>query len=176
MDIITADPHSEVAGELRHFGQRSSVKIFRDHTELFKDNPYVLIPDAGAIKKADSWLPDVRELTRGVIQGLKHRDTTTGDLAFIRIDNFPEEAKGNPIVIIDDICDGGGTFNVLAKICLERGASEVRLGVTHGLFTKGLVELQENISFIATFGEHFDAYEKMTVVNWSVLYDEGTQI
>lgn len=41
-------------------------------------------------------------------------------------------------VIVDDLCDGGGTFSGLAEQLVLAGAKVVDLYVTHGVFSKGL--------------------------------------
>lgn len=41
-------------------------------------------------------------------------------------------------LIVDDICDGGGTFVGLAKELRAAGATRVYLYVTHGIFSKRL--------------------------------------
>jgi len=46
-------------------------------------------------------------------------------------------------MIVDDICDGGATFILLAKELYAAGAKEVNLFVTHGIFSKGLIPLYE---------------------------------
>ena len=45
---------------------------------------------------------------------------------------------GRDCLIMDDICDGGGTFVLLAEYLLRHGAASVGLAVTHGIFTKGI--------------------------------------
>ena len=51
----------------------------------------------------------------------------------------PELPQGvEDYVIVDDLCDGGGTFIGIAKDLRERGARRVFLIVTHAIFSKGL--------------------------------------
>ena len=56
--------------------------------------------------------------------------------------DVPDESFEKPVVILDDICDGGGTFIALAQVLRERTRQPLYLYVTHGLFTKGLAPLQ----------------------------------
>jgi ribose-phosphate pyrophosphokinase len=42
------------------------------------------------------------------------------------------------VLIVDDLCDGGGTFTAHASVLLAAGATAVDLYVTHGIFSKGL--------------------------------------
>lgn len=47
------------------------------------------------------------------------------------------------LVVVDDICDGGRTFVELAKAIREAGyTKELRLCVTHGIFSAGLQPLE----------------------------------
>ncbi len=72
-----------------------------------------------------------------IVQGLKKRDPQTGNLSGFGVEDASSVA-GKSCLIIDDICDGGGTFSGLGAKLLEAGATSVDLFVTHGLFTKGL--------------------------------------
>ena len=40
--------------------------------------------------------------------------------------------------IVDDICDGGGTFAGTARMLKGKGAAKVVLIVSHGIFSKGI--------------------------------------
>lgn len=70
-----------------------------------------------------------------VVQCRKERDSQTGRLSGFTIEN-PDDVKAN-CIIIDDICDGGGTFVGLAKELRAAGATKVVLFVTHGIFSQG---------------------------------------
>lgn len=139
VDLVTIDPHSDVSGIFPSYSQAEVVKLYADGPNnnggIFADDALVAIPDAGAAKKAYTWLDG-----RDAVQCLKTRDTKTGALSGFQVVN-PEIVEGRNVVIIDDICDGGGTFLGLAEQLQRHGASTLRLGVTHGLFTKGLEKL-----------------------------------
>jgi ribose-phosphate pyrophosphokinase len=59
----------------------------------------------------------------------------------------PEICKDRNCIIIDDICDGGGTFNLIAS---QIQPDHLTLMVTHGLFTKGFKQLNQNFHEIVT--------------------------
>ena len=70
-------------------------------------------------------------------------------------------------VIIDDICDGGRTFNELAKaIRAQRADAKIYLVVTHGIFSAGFAELSLNFEHIYTTNSYRDIadneYEEKT--------------
>lgn len=135
IDLVIADPHSDVAGLLPHVQQKVFVKQL-EAVGAFAKDPMVVIPDKGATNKAMSWIG-----SSGWIQGEKHRDVATGRLSGFSVQ--VDDLKGSPCIIVDDICDGGGTFIGLAELLEEKGAGELTLAVTHGLFTKGIDKLSE---------------------------------
>lgn len=133
--VVIVDPHSDVAAAV--IDQSSSVSV----QELFDDvipratldTATPVIPDMGASKRF-AWLT-------GAIQATKKRDPTTGRLSGFDVLNDSVPAH---CLIVDDICDGGGTFRGLADVLRDRGAERVDLYVTHGLFTKGVDALTSN--------------------------------
>lgn len=125
----TVDPHGEKAAACRHIPQDFCVDYMATHAGLFDGNPVVVVPDAGADRKA-AW---AARFDRVVCS--KQRDPSTGQLHDFRAP-FAEEWRGRPCVIYDDICDGGGTFLGLAKLLKEQGAGPLTLATTHGLYTK----------------------------------------
>lgn len=140
---VTIDPHSDVAGVLPHYEQSEVVMEF-SKLGIFDSTPIIAIPDAGATKKAYSWLGDFE-----YVQCLKTRNPLTGELGGFQVINS-EFVSGRNVVIIDDICDGGGTFIGLAEELKKAGAQNLILGVTHGLFTKGISVLLEKFLWIYT--------------------------
>lgn len=80
---------------------------------------------------------------QGVIILNKQRNPSTGDINHIEVIN-ESSIKGKRILIVDDICDGGGTFKMAAELLLKHGASNVDLYVTHGIFSKGIKTLRDS--------------------------------
>lgn len=73
--------------------------------------------------------------------GKKVRDQATGKITSYKLTGNVKDQK---VLIVDDICDGGATFLLLAKELYAAGAKEVNLFVTHGLFTNGLKPLLDS--------------------------------
>jgi len=67
----------------------------------------------------------------------KKRNLETGSLSGFVV---PQDLGGRPTLIIDDICDGGGTFMGIAQ---EVYALPLGLYVTHGIFSRGFDKLKE---------------------------------
>lgn len=78
----------------------------------------------------------------------KIRCPETGRITGMNIDKYSRNVESYNILIIDDICDGGATFNQAAQILKEKGAVNLYLYVTHGIFSKGLDLLQANFKHI----------------------------
>jgi len=71
----------------------------------------------------------------------KTRDQSTGHITDYKLSG---EVEGKSVLIVDDICDGGMTFKLLAEELMEAGAVHINLYVTHGIFSKGLRTLFES--------------------------------
>ncbi len=145
VDYITVDLHSDALG-VNQFHQSEIVDLLYRPAGLFDSNPVFVIPDAGATKKAYSWIKPGQP----VVQAIKKRDPQTGKLSGFQIIDPTGLVYMAPCVIVDDICDGGGTFIGLAEELEKKNARELRLAVTHGLFTKGLTDLFKHFDMIYT--------------------------
>ena len=167
-EVFTVDPHSSVTSALVNnltvmpmnwflydvVGRvKSSWKFYSGDSDIV-----FVAPDAGALKKVEGYAEFWRE-PRPVAVGIKHRNALSGEVRFVDV-NGPVE--GNIALIIDDICDGGASFIGLTKALLAKGATEVFLAVTHGIFSKGLAPLKDagiskvfsTDTRIPVFGEH----------------------
>lgn len=133
------DPHSEVATALIDRAYAISNHDFvRDAiADYFKRQPqtnYCLVsPDAGALKKIHK-LAQYLDVDN-VVECMKERDLKTGALTNFK--TTTENLTGLTCFIVDDICDGGGTFAGTAKMLKAKGAEKVVLVVSHGIFSKG---------------------------------------
>lgn len=135
--VFILDPHSEVTPALLH-----RVKVFDNHQlvkqAVLKETDYLLIaPDGGALKKVYKLAQSLNG--QPVIECSKMRNVQTGQLSGFKV--FADDLKGKTCVLVDDICDGGGTFLGLAKELKAKNAGKLILVVTHGIFSKGLIEL-----------------------------------
>jgi ribose-phosphate pyrophosphokinase len=147
-EVVVLDPHSDVLPALL-----DNVKVI-DRTEIvnkvlsnYVGEGYTIIcPDAGALKQTYKIAEKVFN-TSDVYCCNKRRNTETGQLK-VGIDYL--NWSGKKCIIVDDICDGGGTFIQIAEKLKACGAEEVILYVTHGIFSKGLRTLSEHIDKIYT--------------------------
>jgi ribose-phosphate pyrophosphokinase len=140
--VLITDPHSLLALDLIN----NSYAIYpHRQIEYLIFNGYcslVCYPDKGARTKYEEVYK--KEIGKAFIYGEKVRDQLTGNITkYDLIDEIGGRVKGQKVLIIDDICDGGMTFKILAKDLLEAGATEVNLFVTHGIFSKGVRTLRD---------------------------------
>lgn len=137
--VVVFDPHSEVTPALLNNCQVISNHRFIEKIVATIGNDVTLIsPDGGALKK----IYKVSEFLGGVevVECSKSRDVKTGKLTGFKVynDNF----EGKDCLIVDDICDGGGTFIGLAAELKNKNAGKLYLAVSHGIFSKGFDSLK----------------------------------
>ena len=63
---------------------------------------------------------------------------------------YAEDLKGCDCLIVDDICDGGGTFIGLANELKNKNAGKLYLAVSHGIFSRGFDDLEKCFTKIFT--------------------------
>lgn len=133
------DPHSEVSTALidrsyavpNHLFVRDALTDYQaKHTV---DNYCLVSPDAGALKKIHKLAAYLG--VENVVECMKERDLKTGALTSFK--TTTEDLSGQTCFIVDDICDGGGTFAGTAQMLKAKGAQTVILIVSHGIFSKG---------------------------------------
>jgi ribose-phosphate pyrophosphokinase len=79
----------------------------------------------------------------------------------------PDLPAFEDFIILDDLCDGGGTFLHLAKKLRERGAKRVFLVVTHAIFSKGTTVFEGLIDHIYCTNsfDNFNLAKNVTQIN-----------
>lgn len=141
------DPHSSVllkAARIARVFMPSDLDI-----PVRPDVIGVIAPDAGAVARANEFR-DRFYPGKWVLECEKTRNPRTGALSGYVLPPLPFAGR---YVIVDDICDGGGTFNLLAKEFAAdplASASQLELFVSHGIFSKGLGAIDPVIEHITT--------------------------
>lgn len=136
--VFVFDVHSDVTPALVN-----NCEVIPNHTfiqAILKktgNNVKLISPDGGALKK----IYKVSEFLGGieVVECSKSRDVKTGRLSGFKV--YHHDLKGADCLIVDDICDGGGTFVGLAEELKNKNAGKLYLAVSHGIFSKGLAVL-----------------------------------
>lgn len=126
----------------------------------------VIAPDTGAIRRADRMARQLE--AKHSLQCSKVRDQETGHILHYNAPKLPEPGH---YLVVDDICDGGATFNLLAD-ALGRDPigrrSTFSLYVSHGIFSKGLTNIDPLYRQIYTTDswcqQKMFARERLTVI------------
>ena len=99
----------------------------------YDQNPTVCFPDKGARQRYKIMFDGVP-----TILCEKVREQATGKLLGFSLLSDKSLVHGRNVLIVDDLCDGGGTFKGISQVLRENGAIGVGLAVVHGVFSKGL--------------------------------------
>lgn len=140
------DAHSEVSFALLNNSDAITNHSFVEEVLKDKTGYLIISPDAGAYKKIFKVCQHLNYKDEIVLCN-KTRNVENGNITSVTcaINDF----QGLDLYIIDDICDGGGTFILLADELKKRNCGKVNLIVSHGIFSKG-VDALINIDHIYT--------------------------
>lgn len=148
--IIMFDPHSKVSKYQIGFHSSPETKItVLNPNDILKKNLLdnydgVIAPDKGAVVRSGA-VASTLELPLYTVD--KVRDFETGKLLSFDTSSVPKEGK---FLIVDDICDGGGTFLGIAD-ATGLPPEQLDLYVSHGVFSgKALSKLPEKFGKIIT--------------------------
>jgi len=160
--VTILDPHSEVTPAVLNNAHVVSNHAFVKEC-LKNESDYLLVsPDGGALKK----IYKVAQFLEGkpVVECSKKRNVETGKLSGFKV--YEDDLEGKTCVIVDDICDGGGTFNGLAEELKKKNCGKLILIVTHGIFSKGFEELAKSFDHIYSTDSFadFENIERFTQV------------
>ncbi len=146
--VTVFDAHSEVTPAVLDHCKALDNHSFIAQVLAELDCPTIKLisPDGGALKKiykVSSYLGGME-----VVECSKVRDVKTGKLSGFKV--YADALNGADCLIVDDICDGGGTFMGLATTLKNKGAGKLYLAVSHGIFSKGFDALTEHFDQIFT--------------------------
>lgn len=139
VEVELVEPHSLRAVKLIKNCRFSLINILSIPADVY------CLPDAGALKR---YQPQLEQIPRDKWPTLliceKERNPDTGKLTGFKVLN-PEAYKGGSITVIDDLCDGGGTFAGIAQELREIAPdAKLSIYVTHMVNSKGIKTLSEN--------------------------------
>jgi ribose-phosphate pyrophosphokinase len=145
--VVVFDAHSEVTPALlNHCEVITNHKFIKNVIQNIRNDVLLISPDGGALKK----IYKVSEFLGGVevVECSKSRDVKTGKLTGFKV--YSDDLRGQNCLIVDDICDGGGTFIGLAEELKKKNAGKLYLAVSHGIFSRGFDELSKHFEMIFT--------------------------
>ena len=155
--VTSFDLHSDVVSGMFAMTntQFKQIPNYRFVLEVLKDLypqrdaklPLLISPDAGSNKKILSLAKYLTQLNKlDIVKCDKTRDVRTGEIT--NFDVYTDDLNGKDCIIVDDICDGGGTFLGLAKELKNKNCGKLYLVVSHGIFSKdinGLLKVFDKI-------------------------------
>lgn len=143
-NFTSYDVHSH-SDKVRSIGL---ISILNTIDPTFTKDTILIAPDAGSTVKVQN-VADYYKLP--MLQGYKIRDPKTGELSGFDIEDPNMDLSDKHLVILDDICDGGGTFVGLAAVIKAKlNPKSLSLYVTHGIFSRGFTALEEHFDMIYT--------------------------
>ncbi len=157
--VAVYDVHSETSLALINNSVCISNHDFVSHILLGKKDYFIISPDAGAYKKIFKLCQAVR-YEGEIVMCNKLRDLSNGVIRSMTVSHA--DLGGKDCYIIDDICDGGGTFTGLAAELKERNVGKINLIVSHGIFSKG-VEALHGIDHVYTTNAFKDVEQTQKV-------------
>lgn len=143
VDIEAFDMHSS-----HHWDYINNIRPLPLIKSVLQDR-HIIYPDAGAHRRYSS-----DYLGHNYSTAEKIRDQSTGQITSYKIDVSKILERRTPSIyndalVIDDICDGGATFEILGKV-LKEAKITASLYVSHGIFSKGIDNLLEYYDVIYT--------------------------
>ena len=171
-EVRTLDIHSDASNGINNLkvtDQGSMIgQAFKVHRDILAGEVIMVAPDKGARGKVKQL---AKEMNVDFIQAYKTRDPETGKLTEFKHDQVADEHLGKRLLIVDDICDRGGTFIGLAEVLKESGFGQIALYVSHGIFSKGLGPLYEggidHIFCADTIKHGYGTAKRFTNLYWS---------
>ncbi|BBE75378.1 MULTISPECIES: ribose-phosphate diphosphokinase [Phytobacter] len=143
--VFLLDPHSDAAAAAINnsvvIAQETCLMKSENLLQAINTGKLMLVaPDAGALKKIHNVAKASGARDYAILT--KERDVATGNLTGFSL--VSGNVAGKDVLIVDDLCDAGGTFIGSAQVLRDAGARSVSLYVTHGVFSKGVENLLNN--------------------------------
>lgn len=136
LSVTIWEPHSERA--LRLINKASAMPItVMIASRLRRENKELLfaVPDMGAQYRYHGLNP--------AVICSKVRDEATGNLLDFKVVTTTSDVKDRELLLVDDLCDGGGTFVGLAPKLRELEPETLNLAVTHAVQLNGIKRVAE---------------------------------
>jgi ribose-phosphate pyrophosphokinase len=154
------------------------------------DRVVLVSPDKGAAAKTASYAKYLNYYIRtGWVQGIiyckKLRDPQTGKLERFEVDSVhmyqPLEMPNlkNSFLIVDDICDGGGTFYGVKEVIGAHfllATAKFHLWTTHGIYSKGTESLLKAFATIGSTDSFIRTYPITDAKAHRILLGTNTEI
>lgn len=144
--VFVVEPHSDKTVKLINKCTPLMNKFMQTALNDVDHNYMIVFPDAGAKLR---YAGDVSEEAGAlpIMTCHKKRDTTTGKLSGFGIDNpeiLDEFPNCNAFFVLDDLCDGGGTFcGISDQLKALRPDFHRTLAITHAVNPRGIYKVMD---------------------------------
>ena len=144
--VVTIDLHcGQIQGFFRNIPVDNlfATSVFIDHF-ITKQIPecVVVSPDAGGVARAKQFMDQLNKKgIKAELAMISKQREKAGEVASMQLIGHVAD---KPAIIVDDICDTGGTLVKAATLLKEVGASQVYAMITHPVFSKNAIELIGN--------------------------------
>jgi ribose-phosphate pyrophosphokinase len=141
--VLTVDLH---CGQIQGFFKNAPVdnlyaaSVFIPYLETKKlSNVVVVSPDAGGVDRANKFMKQLgKKNISAEIAMISKQRAGAGVIASM---NLIGDVKGADAIIVDDMCDTGGTLVKAAKLLKDCGAKRVFAAITHPVFSGTALKL-----------------------------------
>ena len=183
-EVITCDLHSPQIqafysiplNNLYSFPHAIDQMLMDEETRKdFYDGLVIMSPDAGGVKRAESFLKRLSKKINKEIDlvfGYKKRPKE-GEVSEYKVSGNVKDIKGKNVLIVDDIIDSGNTLINAARVLKENKAKKVFAYATHGLFTEGYEKLLNILDRIFVSNTKPQDEKKVKVIDLSDLFAEA---
>jgi ribose-phosphate pyrophosphokinase len=167
--VLTLDLHSpaiEGFFDIPVDHLRATPLLARRYRQLIHGSDIVAVsPDAGGVARANDFRSRIGAPL--AIISKHHPDVDTTEVI-----EMVGDVDGKTCVIVDDFISTGGTLVEAANMLRDRGAAEVHVAATHGIFAGNAISIMENSPISKVFvtdsiplpvGEAPEMIEKITI-------------
>lgn len=158
-EIMILDPHSEAANRLsgNKVYEISFVNMLINYTDIFDDSDNIVIvaPDEGAKDRLEHIVTS-SIFRNPIVYCSKTRDENGKVTVKVKSESPIQVSKKTRLVIIDDLCDGGGTFMAIAPELKRYEVKEIDLLITHSIQLDGLKKVSSVYDKVITSNSYKD--------------------
>jgi len=144
--VLTVDLHcGQIQGFFRDIPVDNLYAAMEFIPQLLEKNlvhPVVVSPDAGGVDRANKFIQNLEK--QGVTADMALISKQRASAGVISSMNLIGSVQGADAIIVDDMCDTGGTLVKAAELLKRKGARRVFVIVTHPVFSGDAMEKIRN--------------------------------
>ncbi|MEI8124331.1 MAG: ribose-phosphate pyrophosphokinase [Parachlamydiaceae bacterium] len=140
--VVTVDLHSgQIQGFFRDVPVDNLYATFMFvsyFVEKDLQNVVVVSPDAGGVERAKIFMENLSK--QGVSSEMALISKQRAKAGVVASMSLIGDVSGADVIIVDDMCDTGGTLVKAAKLLKDHGANRVFVAITHAVFSGDALE------------------------------------